>query len=147
MKNEFMIEAKRAMYRLRNLQFCHVKMREKSDARLRVAQERHALEISRAEMVEAKGWTELMSITGMTIPTAAAILKVSESTVSRWVARHGEEVALALAVSEKLLLQVTLSGELPCRRIGRLVRYTQADLDSFVEHCDQRGYSVGSRTG
>ncbi|MDD2818719.1 MAG: helix-turn-helix domain containing protein [Candidatus Nanopelagicales bacterium] len=92
MKNEFMIETKRAMYRLRNLQYCHVKMREKSDARLRVAQERHALEISRAEMVEAKGWNELMSITGMTIPTAAAILQVSESTVSRWIARHGKGV-------------------------------------------------------
>lgn len=92
MKNEFMIETKRAMYRLRNLQWCNVRMREKSDARLRLAQERHALEISRAEMVEAKGWIELMSITGMTIPTAAAILQVSESTVSRWIARHGKGV-------------------------------------------------------
>lgn len=57
-----------------------------------------------------------------------------------------EEVALALAVSETLVRQLTLSGELPCRRIGRLVRYTQADLDAFVDHCDQRGYSVDSRT-
>ncbi len=57
-----------------------------------------------------------------------------------------KEVALALAVSETLVRQLTLSGELPCRRIGRLVRYTQADLDAFVEHCDQRGYSVDSST-
>ena len=51
-----------------------------------------------------------------------------------------EEVALALAVSETLVRQLTLSGDIPCRRIGRLVRYTQADVDAFVNRCDERGY-------
>lgn len=32
-----------------------------------------------------------------------------------------EEVARALAVSTTLVRQLTLSGDLPCRRIGRLV--------------------------
>ncbi|MCX6431387.1 MAG: helix-turn-helix domain-containing protein [Actinobacteria bacterium] len=51
-----------------------------------------------------------------------------------------EEVAQALAVSTTLVRQLTLSGDLPCRRIGRLVRYTTADIESFVHSFDERGY-------
>ena len=51
-----------------------------------------------------------------------------------------EEVAQALAVSTTLVRQLTLSGDLPCRRIGRLVRYTTADIASFVHSFDERGY-------
>ena len=51
-----------------------------------------------------------------------------------------EDVAQALAVSETLVRQLTLSGDIPCRRIGRLVRYAQADVDAFVSRCDERGY-------
>jgi excisionase family DNA binding protein len=51
-----------------------------------------------------------------------------------------EEVARALAVSTTLVRQLTLSGDLPCRRIGRLVRYTTADIASFVHSFDERGY-------
>jgi len=51
-----------------------------------------------------------------------------------------EEVAGALAISETLVRQLTLAGELPCRRIGRLVRYAPEDLASFVHQCDQRDY-------
>jgi excisionase family DNA binding protein len=43
-----------------------------------------------------------------------------------------DEVADAIAVSEAMVRQLTCSGELPCRRIGRLVRYAQADIDYFV---------------
>jgi excisionase family DNA binding protein len=43
-----------------------------------------------------------------------------------------DEVADALAVSETLVRQLTLTGELPCRRIGRLVRYTLDDVAAFV---------------
>ena len=32
-----------------------------------------------------------------------------------------------------LVRQLTTKGEIPCRRIGRLVRYTQADIDAFVD--------------
>ena len=51
-----------------------------------------------------------------------------------------EEVARALAVSTTLVRQLTLSGDLPCRRIGRLVRYTTADIESFVHSFDDRGF-------
>lgn len=51
-----------------------------------------------------------------------------------------EEVAAALAVSETLVRQLTLCGDLPCRRIGRLVRYTAADIEAFVHSFDARGY-------
>lgn len=43
-----------------------------------------------------------------------------------------EEVADAIAVSEAMVRQLTCSGDLPCRRIGRLVRYAQADIDYFI---------------
>lgn len=43
-----------------------------------------------------------------------------------------EEVADALVISETLVRQLTLDGELPCRRIGRLVRYTIADIEMFI---------------
>lgn len=51
-----------------------------------------------------------------------------------------EEVAQALAVSTTLVRQLTLTGELPCRRIGRLVRYTTTDIEAFVHSSDDRGY-------
>lgn len=51
-----------------------------------------------------------------------------------------EEVARALAVSTTLVRQLTLGGDIPCRRIGRLVRYTPADIESFVHGFDERGY-------
>ena len=57
-----------------------------------------------------------------------------------------EEAAAALSVSETLVRQLTLTGELPCRRIGRLVRYAPADIEAFVKTCDQQGYTPRSRT-
>lgn len=56
-----------------------------------------------------------------------------------------EEAAAALSVSETLVRQLTLTGDLPCRRIGRLVRYAAADIEAFVERCDQNGYAPGFR--
>ncbi len=55
-----------------------------------------------------------------------------------------EEAAAALSVSEMLVRQLTLTGELPCRRIGRLVSYAPADIEAFLVRCDQRGYSPRS---
>lgn len=43
-----------------------------------------------------------------------------------------DEVADALAISTRLVRQLTTQGDLPCRRIGRLVRYAQGDIDAFV---------------
>lgn len=43
-----------------------------------------------------------------------------------------EEVADFLAISKTLVRQLTAEGNLPCRRIGRLVRYAWADLEYFV---------------
>lgn len=55
-----------------------------------------------------------------------------------------EEAAAALSVSETLVRQLTLTGELPCRRIGRLVRYAPSDIEAFVKRCDQHGYAPRS---
>lgn len=39
-----------------------------------------------------------------------------------------------------LVRELTLSGDLTCPRIGRLVRYTTADIESFVRSFDDRRY-------
>ena len=52
-----------------------------------------------------------------------------------------EEVAEAIAVSEAMVRQLTANGELPCRRIGRLVRYAQSDLDYFIDHRRAHGFT------
>lgn len=51
-----------------------------------------------------------------------------------------EEVADALAISETLVRQLTLAGDIPCRRIGRLVRYAPDDIAAFVRKCNDLGY-------
>jgi hypothetical protein len=88
MRNEFMTAARQAMHRLRSVQTSQERIRAKADARLSGAQERHAAEVGRAELLEASGWMALLAVPGVTVPTAAALMGVSESTVSRWVARY-----------------------------------------------------------
>jgi excisionase family DNA binding protein len=51
-----------------------------------------------------------------------------------------QEVAQSLAISTTLVRQLTLTGAIPCRRIGRLVRYSPQDVRAFVDGLDQRGY-------
>lgn len=92
MKNDFYYATHQAMHQLRVKQRYHSRMKGRAEARLRVAQERHLAEAARAEMAEAAGWVALLEIPGVTIPTAAALMAVSESTVSRWVARYNRGV-------------------------------------------------------
>ena len=49
-----------------------------------------------------------------------------------------EEVARCLAISPTLVRQLTATGDLRCRRIGRLVRYTHADITAFASSGDLR---------
>ena len=88
MTNEFMAASRRALQRLRIAQGQHKRRRARADRRFAAAEAAHAAELSQAEMIEAKAWMDMMSVPGVTIPMAAALAKVSESTVSRWVARH-----------------------------------------------------------
>ena len=44
-----------------------------------------------------------------------------------------DDVAAALQISKTLVRQLTLAGAIPCRRIGRLVRYTQSDINAFID--------------
>lgn len=43
------------------------------------------------------------------------------------------EAAAALAISERHLVNLTKSGEVPCVRLGRSVRYRPADLQRAIE--------------
>ncbi|MBL9163114.1 MAG: helix-turn-helix domain-containing protein [Planctomycetaceae bacterium] len=44
-----------------------------------------------------------------------------------------KEAAAALGISPRKLWSLTASGDVPCVRIGRSVRYDAADLAEFVE--------------
>lgn len=60
-----------------------------------------------------------------------AELPIGATEVTRTLFRV-EEVAQILAMSKSTVRILTTQGVLPCRRIGRLVRYAQADIDFFV---------------
>ena len=51
-----------------------------------------------------------------------------------------EEVAQSLAISTTMVRQLTLCGDIPCRRMGRLVRYSIEDVEAFVHDLDERRY-------
>ena len=46
---------------------------------------------------------------------------------------NSREAAKALSISERTLWGLTQSGEIPCVRIGRSVRYDPADLRAWIE--------------
>ena len=70
-------------------------MKDRADVRLQVAQDQHARDLARAEQVELEGWQRLMEIPGMTPATAAAVLDVNESTVSRWLGRFPKSAPIS----------------------------------------------------
>lgn len=45
----------------------------------------------------------------------------------------GREASAMLSISERTLWSLTRSGQIPAVRMGRLVRYSIADLENFVE--------------
>ncbi len=51
-----------------------------------------------------------------------------------------DEAAQMLSISIRLVQDLTAMGRLPCRRIGRAVRYTQDDLRSFVDSLEDQPY-------
>jgi excisionase family DNA binding protein len=55
------------------------------------------------------------------------------------------EAATALAISERTLWELTHRGGLPCVRIGRSVRYVQADLDAWIAAQRVQHTSSGGR--
>ena len=59
--------------------------------------------------------------TTSSVPTAAPLLL------------KPREAAMALAVSPRKLWELTNTGELPCVRIGRAVRYDVRDLIAWID--------------
>ena len=50
-----------------------------------------------------------------------------------------KEAATLLAVSTRTLWAMTNSGQIPCVRLGRSVRYDPGDLDRTVERHKKKG--------
>lgn len=95
MKNTFMTTTKSALVDLTAAQARHARLRSRADRRLEAAKARHFQEVMAAAQIEADAWQMLLAIPGVSIATAAAMLQVSESTVSRWVARGSRPTAFA----------------------------------------------------
>lgn len=55
------------------------------------------------------------------------------STADRVHLLKPDEAAKALAISARKLWAMTASGEIPCVRLGRSVRYDMADLRSVID--------------
>lgn len=58
---------------------------------------------------------------------------VAIATKSGIVLLTPKEAAATLGISPRKLWSLTASGDVPCLRIGRSVRYDAADLADFVE--------------
>ncbi len=54
------------------------------------------------------------------------------------------EAAAALAISPRLLWSLTQSGDVPCVRIGRAVRYDPRDLTVWIDR--QKGLGEATRS-
>ncbi len=87
MKNAFMTSATRALAELRAAQVRHGRIRGRADEKLEAAKARHAAEVAAAANIEADAWQVLLSIPGVSVATAAALLDVSESSIGRWANR------------------------------------------------------------
>lgn len=49
-----------------------------------------------------------------------------------------EDAAKALAISARMLWELTKAGEIPCVRVGRAVRYEVTALQAYIERLKQR---------
>jgi hypothetical protein len=87
MGNEFLTESAAAARALEAARREHARLKERADARLAAAKDRHAHDLEQAALVEAEGWAKLMEVTGMTVATAAVIGGTSEARASRWISR------------------------------------------------------------
>ena len=59
---------------------------------------------------------------------------------SERIAYTATEVAEMLSISLVQIRRFTASGRLPCRRLGRSVRYTHSDIDAFLVECGDSVY-------
>jgi excisionase family DNA binding protein len=56
-----------------------------------------------------------------------------------------EEAAALLGIKTQTLYLWVSQRRVPCRKIGRLVRFTETDLEEFIEK--QKQHPVGSENG
>jgi excisionase family DNA binding protein len=56
------------------------------------------------------------------------------------------EIADRLGVPKSWVLESARSGAIPCVRLGRYVRFCEADVDAWLEQCKSGGHPVAFRT-
>lgn len=47
--------------------------------------------LAAAEEIEAAAWADFLTVPGMTVPTAAAMLQVNEASIAGWAPRSGKK--------------------------------------------------------
>lgn len=55
------------------------------------------------------------------------------------------EIAARLGVPKSWVLESARSGAMPCVRLGRYVRFDDADVDAWIEKCKQPGRPIALR--
>ena len=84
--NEFLSASVDAAKDLESAQARHAQLVLRADRKLEAAQSRHDAEVASARQVEAGAWKRLMSVPGMSVPTAARIGNTTSKKVNQWIA-------------------------------------------------------------
>ena len=84
MNSPFLVEAKTAMAQVYAAHERACRRQARAQRRLESARRVHAEEVAAAERLEAEAWGCLLSIPGMSVPSAAAITQVNKATVAKW---------------------------------------------------------------
>ena len=78
---------------------------------------------------------------GATVTAAdRPVMTDTNTTTLPRLAFTAEEVAQSIGVSLRTVREATYEGLLPCRRLGRLVRYTQEDVQHWLDSHRDAGY-------
>lgn len=92
--------------------------------------------------MNAKAKSKLTATVGASVPVAFATASTQAALVDGTdkLLVTSREAAAMLSISERTLWSLTQDGIIPCRRVGRAVRYCISTLKAFAE-----GKSDGQR--
>jgi excisionase family DNA binding protein len=66
-------------------------------------------------------------------PTATTVHDKTTTLPVAWLLLNSKEAAAAMGISTKTLWTLTAGGKVPCIRLGKLVRYSPAALQEWID--------------
>lgn len=83
--NDYLAATRDAVRKLTASRGRHAHWRARAERKLAAAKDRHDVELTKAQTIEADAWRELLALPGMTPATAAAVTEIDRAEVARWV--------------------------------------------------------------